>query len=125
MSAEVRLDQGLIQRILRRRGGKAYQQMERRTSRVARFAEDEAPGSMGDYVRWEVVEGPKGLQGVIRCDHPAVLFVLKGTRPHIIRPRRRQALHFYVDGDEVFTKLVRHPGTRANDFMGRALRLGR
>ncbi|WP_328434588.1 hypothetical protein [Streptomyces sp. NBC_00425] len=125
MSAEVRIDQGAIQRLLRRRGGKAYRQMEERARRVARFAEEEAPGSMGDFVSWDVVVGPKGLQGVVRCNHPAVLFVLKGTRPHIIRPRRRQALHFYVDGTEVFTKLVRHPGTRPNDFMARALRLGR
>jgi hypothetical protein len=125
VSVEVRLDQGVIQRILQRRGGKAYQKMEERTSRVARIAEDEDPGSMGDYITWRVVEGPKGLQGVIRCDHLAVLFVLKGTRPHIIRPHRKQVLHFFVDGQEVFTRLVHHPGTRPNDFMSRTLRLGR
>ncbi|MFB7337760.1 hypothetical protein ACFC00_40115 [Streptomyces adustus] len=69
--------------------------------------------------------GRKGLEGVVACDHPAVGYVLNGTRPHLIRPRRAKALHFYVDGTEVFTRLVRHPGTRPNNFMARALRLGR
>lgn len=125
MSAEVRIDQGALARLLRRRGGRAYRKLAARTERVAGFAEQEAPGRMGDFVSWEVVEGARGLQGVVSCDHPAVLYVLQGTRPHLIRPRRAKALHFYVDGAEVFTKLVRHPGTRPNNFMARALRLGR
>ncbi|MEW2568305.1 hypothetical protein [Streptomyces sp. NPDC047070] len=125
MTVEVRIDQGALSRLLRRRGGRAYKKMEQRTERVADFAEAEAPGSMGDYISWKVVEGPKGLQGVIVCDHPAVLFVLNGTRPHLIRPRRKKFLRFEVEGHVVYTKLVRHPGTRPNDFMGRALRLGR
>lgn len=125
MSVEVRIDQGALDRLLRRRGGRAYRKLSDRTERVAGIAEAEAPGSMGDYVRWRVEQGPRGLQGVITCDHPAVIFVLKGTRPHLIRPRRAKALRFDVGGTTVFAKLVRHPGTRANDFMSRALRLGR
>ncbi len=125
MSVEVRIDQGALSRLLRRRGGRAYRKLAERTGRVANIAEGEAPGSMGDFVSWKIEEGPKGLQGVIVCDHPAVLFVLNGTRPHLIRPRRKKFLRFEVDGGVVYTKLVRHPGTRPNDFMGRALRLGR
>ncbi|WP_217555526.1 hypothetical protein [Streptomyces sp. GbtcB6] len=64
------------------------------------------------------------MQGVITCDHPATLFVLNGIRPHIIRPRRAKALRFEVDGQVVCSKIVRHPGTRPNNFMARALRLG-
>ncbi|MFF7525111.1 hypothetical protein [Streptomyces pseudovenezuelae] len=58
--------------------------------------------------------------------------MLYGTRPHLIRPRRAKgrnkrlaALRFEVGGDVVFTKVVRHPGTRPNPFLQRALRLGR
>lgn len=125
MSVEVRIDQTLLQRLLRRRGGPAERKLRTRTERVANFAEQEAPGSMGRFVSWDVEEGPRGLQGVVVCDHPAVRFVLEGTRPHIIRPRNKRFLRFEVEGHVVYTKLVRHPGTRANDFMGRALRLGR
>ncbi|WP_234467785.1 hypothetical protein [Streptomyces sp. MBT62] len=59
------------------------------------------------------------------CDHPKVRLVLDGTRPHIIRPRRARALRFEVGGEVVFAGKVRHPGTRPNDFLARALRLGR
>jgi len=48
-------------------------------------------------------------------------FVVKGTRPHLITPRRAKALRYKTrTGQWVFAKRVRHPGTRANDFVGRA-----
>ncbi|WP_315902956.1 hypothetical protein [Streptomyces salinarius] len=66
-----------------------------------------------------------GLQGVIVCDHPAVKFVLDGTPPHVIRPRRAKALRFPYRGRTVFAKIVNHPGAEANNFLARALRQGR
>lgn len=45
-----------------------------------------------------------------------------GTRPHVIRPRTKQALRFRVGGRVVFAKVVHHPGTRARPFLDRALR---
>ena len=125
MSVEVTVDPGRIMRLIRARGGIAHRRMSARTERVANIARREAPGSMGNYIDWKVQEGPRGLQGVITCDHPAVRFSLDGTRPHLIRPRRAKALRFEAGGDVVFTKLVRHPGTRANPWLQRALRLGR
>jgi len=126
LSAEVRIDQGALRRLLRSRSGRAYRKLAERTERVASIAEQLAPGSMGSYVTWKVEENSKGLQGVIVCDHPAVLFVLNGTRPHLIRPRRRNGfLRFEVNGRVVYSRLVRHPGTKPNDFLGKALRLGR
>jgi hypothetical protein len=134
VSVEVRIDPSVIARLLRRRGGPVERKLRQRTERVADIAEAEAPGSMGDYVSWDVTEGPRGLQGVVVCDHPAVRFVLDGTRPHIIRPRRersarnpkrRAMLRFETGGRVVFARQVHHPGTRANNFLARALRLGR
>ncbi|MFJ8852371.1 hypothetical protein [Streptomyces sp. NPDC102437] len=127
MSVEVRIDQGRIARLLRRRGGRAEQKLRERTRRVAAIAEAEAPGSMGKYISWKVAPGPGGMQGVIVCDHPAVHYVLNGTRPHLIKPRRANGvLRFEVDGGRVvYTKLVRHPGTKPNNFLARALREGR
>lgn len=125
MPAEVRIDPGKIARALRLRGGRTYRKLGDRTQRTAAIAEREAPGSMGRYIVWKIEDGPRGLQGVIVCDHPAVRFVLDGTRPHIIRPRRARALRFEVRGRVVYAAYVRHPGTRANDFLGRALRMGR
>ncbi|MFJ7090347.1 hypothetical protein ACIQWL_08780 [Streptomyces mirabilis] len=125
MSVEVRIDQGALARLLRARGSLARRKLEQRTERVAGIAAAEAPGSMGQYISTDIAEGPRGLQGVIVCDHPKVRLVLDGTRPHLIRPRRAKALRFEVGAQVVFATLVRHPGTRANDFLGRALRRGR
>ncbi|MCF3960609.1 hypothetical protein [Streptomyces fuscigenes] len=125
MSVQVRVDPGVISRLLRLRNGPVERRLRERTRKVADIAAREAPGTMGSYVEWDVEAGPRGLQSVITCNHPAVRFVLDGTRPHIIRPRRASALRFEVGGEVVFSRLVRHPGTRANNFMARALRLGR
>lgn len=125
MSVDVRLSQGRLTRFLGLRGGIVERRLARRTARTADIARDLAPGSMGQYIDWHIERGPSGLEGVITCDHPAVRFVLDGTRPHIIRQRRARALRFEVDGRVVYAKVVRHPGSRANNFMAQALRLGR
>ena len=53
------------------------------------------------------------------------VYVEKGTAPHEIRPVNASVLAFEVGGDMVFTRLVRHPGTRPNPFMQRAVEAAR
>lgn len=78
---------------------------------------------MGRFVQDPVIRGSgRGMTAVIVCTHPAVQYVLFGTRPHLIRPRRARALRFEVEGRVVFAQLVRHPGNRADNFMAEALR---
>lgn len=125
MSVQVTVRPGALARLLRLRNGPVERRLRERTRRVADIAAREAPGSMGDYVDWRVENGPGGLRGVVVCNHHAVRFVLDGTRPHLIRPRRRNVLRFQIGGRVVYSKLVRHPGTKANDFMKRALEQGR
>ncbi|MFF4146892.1 hypothetical protein ACFY0A_37455 [Streptomyces sp. NPDC001698] len=126
MSVELHLEPGRLARMLRMRNGIVERRLAARTRRVAAIARAEAPGSMGRHIDWHIREGPRGLEAVITCSHPAVHWVLRGTRPHLIKPRRpKGVLRFEVDGQVVYAKYARHPGTRANDFLGRALRLGR
>ena len=47
-------------------------------------------------------------------------FITGGTKPHIIRPKRKKAL--WWEGAEHPVKIVHHPGTKANKFTGRAFR---
>jgi hypothetical protein len=49
--------------------------------------------------------------------------VHNGTRRHVIRPTKKQALSFYwaKKGRRVVVRWVQHPGTRARPFMLRAL----
>ena len=62
------------------------------------------------------------IHGDVLSTHPATVYVIHGTRPHIIRPVRARALRFTVGGRVVFATMVRHPGTSANNFLVTALR---
>jgi len=123
VSTSFRIDQGRVARLLRLPGGAVDRSLRRRVARVQRAAQTLAPGSMGDGIRVRVDYRAGGPHGVITSTHPASLYVVYGTRPHIIRPRRSGGvLRFTVGGQVVYARFVNHPGTRPNDFMIRALR---
>lgn len=123
VSTSFELDRGRIERMLRLPGGMVYRNMERRVRRVEAEAKRRAPGSMGDGIRSQIQRGPGGeFRGVIRSTHPATIYVVSGTRPHIIRPVRAKALRFTVGGQVVYARIVHHPGTEANNFLATALR---
>jgi len=52
---------------------------------------------------------------------PYAGYVEYGTRPHLIRARRARALRFELDGDLVYVRYVRHPGTRPGLIMASAM----
>lgn len=47
---------------------------------------------------------------IANADYSAALEY--GSKPHIIEPKTAKALHFKSDGQDVFTKRVKHPGTK-------------
>jgi len=47
--------------------------------------------------------------------------VHEGSAPHIIRPRKKQALKFKIGGRIVIVRSVRHPGARAQPWLATAL----
>lgn len=125
VSTSFRLDQGRIARLLRLPGGRVDRELRRRLDRVQAAAELGAPGSMGRGIRSSVRYTPSGPVGTVTSTHPATIFVVNGTRPHVIWPkinRPRPHLRFTVGGRVVYARVVFHPGTKANDFLLRALR---
>ncbi len=44
-------------------------------------------------------------------------YVEFGTKPHIIRPKDAKALHWKNNKEDVFAKVVHHPGTTPNPFI--------
>lgn len=46
----------------------------------------------------------------------------EGTRPHIITPSRATALRFTSGSRVVYTRVVKHPGTRPNRYLSNQLR---
>ena len=119
---EVRLNRSRIERLLRLPGGLVHRNLSRRMQRVEDAARRLAPGSMARGIESEIQGQGRDLIGIIRSTHPATIFVVKGTRPHVIRPVRAQALRFTVGGRVVYATVVNHPGTRANNFLAEALR---
>lgn len=93
------------------------------TEKVATVARAIAPGSMKRKIR--TIPGP--MLGIVVCDHPAASFVLYGTKPHVIKARKAgKFLRFTVNAEEVFVgpsprRFVNHPGTKANNFLWKAL----
>jgi len=64
----------------------------------------------------EVGDGEASIQVLA----PYAPYVVYGTAPHEIRPVNASVLAFEAGGQMVFTKLVRHPGTKPNPFMMKA-----
>ena len=71
----------------------------------------------GDTQRLEIRQGARTPKGAFYGR-----FVREGTRAHTIKPVTAPYLHFRLpNGQWVRTKLVNHPGTRANPYHERAL----
>ena len=51
---------------------------------------------------------------------PHALFVHWGTKPHVIRPRRKKALRWAAGGAFVFARGVKHPGYKGDPWLVRA-----
>jgi len=97
--------------------------LRRRVERVQAAAQRLAPGSMGNGIRTSLRYTHDGPVGTITSTHPATIYVVNGTRPHIIRPKRAGGvLRFEIGGRVVYARYVSHPGTRPNGFLIEALR---
>jgi len=88
----------------------------KRTSRLASTIRKN-PGrtALGPYR--DVIVGRSGMTDYLG-------YILNGTPPHLIAAinnRPNPHLRFMIGGVVVFAKVVRHPGTRPNNFMLRAL----
>lgn len=80
----------------------------------------EAPVVEG-RLRGDITVFPRRRRGEVQVGNTALIdyakYVYYGTRPHIIRPRNRQALRTPYG---IF-RSVNHPGTTANPYLDRAL----
>jgi len=72
-------------------------------------------------------DGVGEIEGHVYAVPSYVKFVIHGTAPHIIRPRKpggRLKFFWIRKGRVVALPFVKHPGTMANDFLGRGLKIG-
>lgn len=94
----------------------------RRTATQARADVPVRTGNLGRTIGEGPISftGPRTVHGSVHAKADYALYVHEGSRPHLIRPKRAQALRFQIGGRTVFAKLVRHPGTRARPFLRNA-----
>ena len=68
----------------------------------------------------------KGTQRIVHVDlskAPNIQYIINRCKPHVIKPKRKQCLHFLKEGKEFFIySQVNHPGKRPNNFIYRAAR---
>jgi len=93
---------------------------------VTDFVRQEAPrrtGEMAQGIRGYVMPAGDVFSVEVRAEGPhahVVPFILEGTRAHTI-VARGHALKFQAGGETLYRPAVRHPGTRANPFVERAV----
>jgi len=81
-----------------------------------------APWKTGKLARSIIKEIDEDGEASIKALAPHAVYVIKGTAPHEIHPVNASVLAFKAAGrDMVFTRLVRHPGTKPNPFLQRAV----
>lgn len=87
------------------------------TQETRKVADERVNRRTGEYIRGihsTMVAGSRGNHHVRTiASAPHSLILEKGSRPHIIVPRRASVLRFEVGGRVVFAKRVHHPGTQA------------
>jgi hypothetical protein len=101
------------------------EQLKVQARRLVNLAEEEAPRASGEFasnIRFRTFQDSEGLGFRVTTQQPLGTFIQEGTRPHPIVARRAKALHFFIGGQEFFRTSVKHPGTRPNKFMGKAVR---
>lgn len=74
-------------------------------------------GKLAGSIVKEIGDGEASIQVLA----PYALYVVKGTRPHEIRPVNASVLAFETGGRMVFTPIVHHPGSKPNPFMQNAV----
>lgn len=74
------------------------------------------PVNTGAYARsWRILE-QRADSIIVGTTAPPALFIMlefSGARPHLIRPKDKQALRFEVGGDIIWASEVNHPGFKA------------
>jgi len=91
---------------------------------VVKLTGETAQGRTDLEHMWEIKNSKRASQEefIIRNLYPdqdVVMFREVGTKPHLITPREGYgALRFSIGGEEIFTRVVKHPGTRAHRMVG-------
>lgn len=112
-----------IQQLLGAPGHPVYNHFEKITNQVVMLAKAQVgvqTGALQGSISGSVKAGRSVSSRVVASDSKAMMHH-EGTKPHLIKPRG-QTLAFSNRGKIVYTRIVRHPGTKPNRFLTDSLR---
>jgi hypothetical protein len=89
---------------------------------AAPVAKGPGGGRLRDSIRFERKTSTGSISMIFTGNTPYTGYVIRGTPPHLIRPRAAKALRWSVPGGSRFALIVHHPGTKPNPFPERAIR---
>lgn len=116
----LRLDKGQANRIAK---DEAYRLVLNGTRRTFNRANVLTPVDTGNLRAGNQMNVSKQAPGAVGWVYNNVNYadaVHDGSGPYVIRPRKGKALKFVVDGQTVFARSVRHPGTKGRPWIRRA-----
>lgn len=112
-----------IRQLLGAPGHPVYNHFEKITNQVVLLAKAQVgvqTGALQSSISGSVRAGRSVSSRVVASDGKAIMHH-EGTSPHLIRPKGKP-LAFSSKGKIVYTKVVRHPGTKPNRFLTDSLR---
>lgn len=111
--------------LLKSPGGLVGQYLKERGAELERLAKAQVGVDSGDLrrsIKYELTTSHGSLAVKVTASDKKAMMHHEGTRPHTIRPRRKQTLRFHHRGRIVYAKVVNHPGTKPNRFLTDNLR---
>lgn len=110
---------------LRRRAQERYRDAAVRAAPLfERALQDASPFASGE-TRLSITAHPRFLARSVRVVVAAPTIQAAttnyGARPHVIHPKRKQALAFRVNGRRVVVRYVNHPGNQATHWWDKTL----
>lgn len=121
-SVQVTIFNPEIDFLLKAPGGMVSKDITKRTFRVYQWARIYGPRRTGNLVskmEFDVRHGATGPRGRVTSKANYSMAVHEGARPHVIVPRKKQAL--FWPGARHPVRRVHHPGNRSNPFLTKAL----
>jgi len=79
-------------------------------------------GNLRAHNRQRMAVRPQQVYGELFNDADYAAAVHNGHKAYTIRPRKKKALKFVIDGEVVFARKVRMPATKGRPFLATAVR---
>lgn len=127
--AQLVLDNAQMRAVLTGRNSAAVQLVQKAQRQTLTRAKITSPADSGALRNSHLAEPIKVSGGKVTTEISAeggakqqyAMHVHEGTRPHVIKPRRKKVLSWKGPEGRVFASSVNHPGTPARPWLRRAL----